>query len=234
MKIPAIVISSVVVVAALVFWMRGGAHAPPAIAAVKDQMSPEQLALGDPIENAIGMVLIPIAAGEFVMGTERGEGDQDRTASPPHPVTLSRPFYISVCEVTQGQYEQVMGASPWAGQPLVVEGENYAASYIQLGERRHLLRKPERTGGRQYRLPLRPSGSTPAGPEPIRPTASETTAKHSTTMPGTHRTPMQSESSTPISSDRNSPIPGVCMTCTATFGSGVATGSLRMETEGTY
>ena len=46
------------------------------------------------------MVLIP--AGKFLMG----EGE-DR-----HEVTLSKPFYMGITEVTQAQYEAVMGTNP--------------------------------------------------------------------------------------------------------------------------
>jgi len=52
--------------------------------------------------NSIGMEFKLIPAGKFIMG----EGDQA------HEVTLTKPFKIGVHEVTQAQYEKVMGVNP--------------------------------------------------------------------------------------------------------------------------
>ncbi|MEO2018833.1 MAG: hypothetical protein ABGZ53_31175 [Fuerstiella sp.] len=40
----------------------------PDAATVKKHMTPAQLALGGPVVNSIGMLLVPIPAGEFQMG----------------------------------------------------------------------------------------------------------------------------------------------------------------------
>ena len=52
--------------------------------------------------SAIGMKFKLIPAGTFTMG----DGDKA------HEVSLTQPFQISVHEVTQAQYEQVMGHNP--------------------------------------------------------------------------------------------------------------------------
>ena len=41
------------------------------LAAVKANMKREQLALSEPVSNSVGMVLVPIPAGEFLMGDVR-------------------------------------------------------------------------------------------------------------------------------------------------------------------
>ncbi len=48
---------------------KAAAKKTPDAAAVKKYMTPAQLALGDPVVNSIGMVLVPIPAGEFKMGS---------------------------------------------------------------------------------------------------------------------------------------------------------------------
>ena len=55
------------------------------------------------------MVLIPV--GYFMMGSERGKGigDIDETQ---HEVTLTKPYYMGKYEVTQEQWEVVMGNNP--------------------------------------------------------------------------------------------------------------------------
>jgi len=57
----------------------------------------------DSFVNSIGIRLVRIPAGSLWMGS-RGEGDWDE--KPLHKVTISKPFYISVTEVTNAQYEQ--------------------------------------------------------------------------------------------------------------------------------
>jgi formylglycine-generating enzyme required for sulfatase activity/outer membrane protein assembly factor BamB len=66
----------------------------------------------DPITNSIGMSLVPVPAGEFLMGardTDPGARDDEK---PQHRVRITRPFYLGRYEVTQAEYARVMGASP--------------------------------------------------------------------------------------------------------------------------
>jgi formylglycine-generating enzyme required for sulfatase activity len=79
--------------------------------------------------NSIGMRFVLIPAGEFLMGATPEENawameeEKKRNVSPwfldrisnelpQHPVRLSRPYYLGTYEVTQSEYEQVMGVNP--------------------------------------------------------------------------------------------------------------------------
>ena len=62
------------------------------------------------IVNSIGMKLVLIPAGTFQMGSPDGVGEGDE--HPQHEVRITRPFYLGVTEVTQAQYEAVMGNNP--------------------------------------------------------------------------------------------------------------------------
>ncbi|MFI5461439.1 MAG: SUMF1/EgtB/PvdO family nonheme iron enzyme [Isosphaerales bacterium] len=74
--------------------------------------------------NSIGIRLVRIEAGEFLMGTTKDQVDQlmrlfpgSNRASfddeqPAHSVRLSRAFYLGIHEVTQDQYRAVMGDNP--------------------------------------------------------------------------------------------------------------------------
>jgi len=70
------------------------------------------------LTNSIGMKLTLIPAGEFTMGSPEDEVERfrrfDRRFKDEalHPVRISRPFYMGACEVTQEQYQRVMGANP--------------------------------------------------------------------------------------------------------------------------
>jgi len=80
----------------------------------------------DRLANSIGMELVRIGAGSFMMGQERSAGwekatDMDRESNqdwiegathtdwdevPVHRVNISRSFYMAATEVTNAQYEQ--------------------------------------------------------------------------------------------------------------------------------
>jgi len=58
--------------------------------------------------NSIGMEFVRIPPGTFKMGSERGDPDE----RPLHQVTISTSFYMGKYEVTQGQWQTVMGTNP--------------------------------------------------------------------------------------------------------------------------
>lgn len=71
------------------------------------------------IQNA-PMELVFIPAGSFMMGRDGYAYEFD---CPAHRVTLSKPFWMAKTEVTQAQYEDVMGKTPsyFKGENLPVE-----------------------------------------------------------------------------------------------------------------
>ncbi|OYW19335.1 MAG: hypothetical protein B7Z55_09045 [Planctomycetales bacterium 12-60-4] len=64
------------------------------------------------ISNSLGMSFVLLPSGEFEMGL----GDQGYPPPPPaaptHHIELTRPFYLGQHEVTQSQFESVMGRNP--------------------------------------------------------------------------------------------------------------------------
>jgi len=64
------------------------------------------------ISNSIGMTLKLIPAGEFFMGSPDSDMEAEKHEKPSHRVRISKPFYLGVREVTQAQYEAVMGNNP--------------------------------------------------------------------------------------------------------------------------
>jgi len=125
----------------------------PDAATVMKQMTSEQLALGDPIVNSIGMVLVPIPAGQFQMGSPDSDVDANENERPPHQVKLTKPFCLSAFEVTQGQYEKVMGSRPWEGKDYVREGPDYPATYVGWNDAVEFCRKLSEQEDVDYHLP---------------------------------------------------------------------------------
>ena len=56
------------------------------------------------------MVLIP--PGKFTMGAPESEKDSGNNERPTHSVTISKPFLVSKYEVTQADFEKIMGFNP--------------------------------------------------------------------------------------------------------------------------
>jgi len=110
------------------------------------------------ITNSIGMRLILIPPGEFLMGSpeeEAGRNDDEYQ----HSVRITKPFYLGVYEVAQGEYERVMGENP--SEFSSVSGEDTRRFPVEMvswedavGFCRKLSEMPEENRtGRVYRLP---------------------------------------------------------------------------------
>ncbi|MBS3735453.1 MAG: SUMF1/EgtB/PvdO family nonheme iron enzyme [Phycisphaerae bacterium] len=116
-------------------------------------------ALGVPVEktldlgDGVTMKLVLIPAGRFVMGSPAGEEHRDDDEGPQRRVTLTEPFYMGVCEVTQAQYEQVIGETPWRGKHFAKTGTEHAASYVSWDEATAFCEKLSARTGLDVQLP---------------------------------------------------------------------------------
>lgn len=63
------------------------------------------------ITNSVGMVLVQIPAGKLMMGSPIDEAHRGSDELQ-HEVEISKSFYLGAFEVTQRQYEKVMGMNP--------------------------------------------------------------------------------------------------------------------------
>ena len=78
----------------------------------------------------VTMKLALIPAGKFVMGSPKSEIGRNNDEGPQHKVTISKPFYMGVTEVTQAQWKAMMEFIPWQDQTYAASGDNYAASCV--------------------------------------------------------------------------------------------------------
>src|SRR5262249_1712226 len=69
-----------------------------------------------PVSNSLSPVveMVLVAQGQFFRGSPRSEKDRRDDESPRKLVKITRPFYLGKYEVTQGQYQVVMGTNPSA------------------------------------------------------------------------------------------------------------------------
>ncbi|MGE0606216.1 MAG: formylglycine-generating enzyme family protein [Pirellulales bacterium] len=119
-----------------------------------------------PLVNSIGLKLARIPAGEFWQGSKKGDAFAEVDEFPRHVVRISQPFSLGLYEVTQDEYQQVMGENPsWfsadgpgrekiAGQPTGRLPVDMVSWHDAVEFCRRLSALPaERAAGRKYRLP---------------------------------------------------------------------------------
>jgi formylglycine-generating enzyme required for sulfatase activity len=113
----------------------------------------KHLGKSSPLEkNSIGMEMVLIPAGNFRMGSPATE--EDRWSNEDQvDVTLTKSFYLSKTEVTQGQWRAMMGTTPWQGEKYVKEGDNYAATNVSWDDAQAFCQKLREKENGKYRLP---------------------------------------------------------------------------------
>src|SRR5262249_29962174 len=119
------------------------------------------------LTNSIGMKLALIPAGKFQMGSPASEAEREDKELQ-HEVTISKPFYMGVYEVTQSQYAKVMGEplvdgkrNPWnqgARFRAVAGSADYPMENVMWSWAVEFCKKlsdlpAEKKAGRTYRLP---------------------------------------------------------------------------------
>lgn len=102
--------------------------------------------LAPTFRNSLGMEFILIPAGEFQMGSEDGYDNE----KPVHLVRIIKPFYLGKYQVTQGQWQAVMGNNPsyFKGDP------NRPVEMVSWEDTQAFLQRlNEREKGKEHRLP---------------------------------------------------------------------------------
>jgi formylglycine-generating enzyme required for sulfatase activity len=126
----------------------------PTVKPVPVQNAEEQPAQAQPKDppknftNSIGMKFVWIPPGSFMMGSPKEEQERKDNETE-HKVTLTKGFYMSVCAVTQEQWQEVMGnnRSFFAGEKNLPVEE---VSWVDCQDFIKKLREKDKKG---YRLP---------------------------------------------------------------------------------
>ena len=102
-----------------------------------------------PKSSGVQMEFVRIPAGEFEMGCSPGDGECDPDERPQRTVRITKGFEMGKYEVTQGQWEGVMGSNP-----SHFRGSNRPVERVTWADAQAFLRKlNERRDGYRYRLP---------------------------------------------------------------------------------
>jgi len=121
---------------------------------------------GQDFTNSVGMKLVIVRAGKFDMGAPQNEQGATADERPQHKVELTRDFYLGVTEVTQKQFEKVMGKNGSAfskngsrsGQVNNLNTDDFPADNVNYDDALAFVQKlnalaAEKNAGRKYRLP---------------------------------------------------------------------------------
>jgi formylglycine-generating enzyme required for sulfatase activity len=113
------------------------------------------------ITNSIGMKFVLIPAGSFTMGRQLsqeevakrygGEAKWFKDEHPPHPVKITKPFYLQTTEISQGHWKWVMGDNPSYFKDC---GDDCPVEQVSWDDAQKFIRKLNHIEGtNKYRLP---------------------------------------------------------------------------------
>lgn len=149
-----VVILGTVVIVMVLIYLNGGARS---VVGPGRNTSTSQTGNAESPKNPFGIEFVSIPAGSFMMGSENGDKDE----KPVHRVTISQGFWLGKYEVTQGQWEQVMGTTvrqqrdkASSSYNIYGEGANYPMYYVTWDEAKEFVRRlNEKNDGFEYGLP---------------------------------------------------------------------------------
>jgi uncharacterized protein (TIGR02996 family) len=114
--------------------------------------------------NSIGMRLVLVPPGTFLMGSASRESRRYADESPRHEVEITRPTWVGKYPLTQAEYERVLGANPSFFQPgrsdncADLDTSQFPVESINWDDAGAFCRalsalREEKKAGRVYRLP---------------------------------------------------------------------------------
>jgi formylglycine-generating enzyme len=128
-----------------------------------DKDYPATQLAGDGMTNSIGMKLVYVPAGEFMMGSSGSAAQMAARYGakpeyfanefPQHRVIIRSGFWMGESEVTQGQYTAVMNAEPWLEKLYVQPADYNPAVFVSWEDAVEFCRRLSEREGRTYMLP---------------------------------------------------------------------------------
>ncbi|MDG1892044.1 MAG: formylglycine-generating enzyme family protein [Verrucomicrobiota bacterium] len=102
----------------------------------------------------LDLKMMPIPAGTFVMGSPDDEQDRQEDEGPQTTVTISNPFWLGKTEVTQVQWQTVMGNNPghFKGDDRPVERVSWNDT-VAFCEKLNEMKRDTLPAGYHYTLP---------------------------------------------------------------------------------
>ena len=106
------------------------------------------------IDNTVGMALVFVPSGTFMMGSPRRDPDHDDDEVPEHKVTIGKAFYMGTCEVTNAQFRRFRpdhDSGAHVAQPLDMDQQPVVE--VAWDDATAFCRWLSAQDGKRYRLP---------------------------------------------------------------------------------
>jgi formylglycine-generating enzyme required for sulfatase activity len=100
-------------------------------------------------QHKFGLEMVPIPAGEFLMGSDSSDKQTPNDETPRHTVKVPA-FKISKTEITQGQWKAVKGSNPSYFKDC---GDDCPVEQVSFDEAQAFIEKLNTLTGKSYRLP---------------------------------------------------------------------------------
>lgn len=97
--------------------------------------------------NGVTLEMVQIPGGTFMMGSQEGEANREKDESPQHQVKVPG-FFMGKYEITQAQYQAIMGSNP-----SHFKGEKRPVEKVSWDEAVEFCKKLSQKTGKTYRLP---------------------------------------------------------------------------------
>ena len=104
------------------------------------------------LPGSVPMTMVWIPGGTFVMGCYEGEAGSLQWETPQHSVTLGG-YWMAKYELTRGQWQAVMGTTPWSQDPTVPADPNGPAVYLTWNDAKSFLAALNTYSGKTFLLP---------------------------------------------------------------------------------
>ncbi len=98
--------------------------------------------------DGVKLELVWIPPGEFMMGSPESEANRDSDESPRRRVRITKGFWMGRYEVTQAQWQSIMGSNP-----STYKGSNNPVETVSWNGCQEFLKTISRRTGHQFRLP---------------------------------------------------------------------------------
>ncbi len=108
--------------------------------------------------NSIGMTMVLIPAGEFLMGSADTDKDGAAAEKPQHRVPITKPFWLGMHHVTVGQFRKFVEESKhdagtgWQ-KPFPSQTDNHPVVHVSWSDAKAFCDWLSRKEGKKYRLP---------------------------------------------------------------------------------
>ena len=133
----------------------------PAPSLTPPQVVESEPKAGTEIVNSIGMKLVYIPAGKFMMGSPDTEKGRNSDEWPQHEVEITKGYYLGKYSVTQAEFKKVMGKNPsWfaasgGGKARVagLDTSRFPVEMVTWADAKEFCRRLSAKEGKEYRLP---------------------------------------------------------------------------------